>query len=79
MACQAAIILSGEETELTCICVVAKTQNFQNRLFSKCSLEGASQAFQMTMFFPMVAFAAERRVTDRQTGLSELINHCDMV
>jgi hypothetical protein len=26
MACQAAIILFGEETELTCICVVAKNK-----------------------------------------------------
>jgi hypothetical protein len=46
MACQAAIILSGEETKLTCICVVAKKQIFQNR-------------FQTTMFFPMAGSAAE--------------------
>jgi hypothetical protein len=29
MACQAAIILSEEETELTCICVVANKQIFR--------------------------------------------------
>ncbi len=47
--------------------------NFQNRLFSECSPKGASQAFQTTMLFPMASSAAERHVTDRQTGLSELI------
>jgi hypothetical protein len=40
-----------------CCC---KETNFQNRLFSECSPEGASQAFQTTMFFPMAGSAAER-------------------
>jgi hypothetical protein len=35
MACQAAIILSGEETELTCICVVAKKQIFRTGYYKK--------------------------------------------
>jgi hypothetical protein len=35
MACQAAIILSGEETELTCICVVAKKQIFRISYYKK--------------------------------------------
>jgi hypothetical protein len=35
MACQAAIILSGEETELTCICVVAKKQIFRIDYYKK--------------------------------------------
>ncbi len=35
MACQAAIILSGKETELTCICVVAKKQNFRIGYYKK--------------------------------------------
>jgi hypothetical protein len=35
MACQAAIILSGEETELTCICVVAKKQIFEINYYKK--------------------------------------------
>jgi hypothetical protein len=54
MACKAAIILSGEETELTCICVVAKKQIFR-RLFSEfpygwfCSKTSRHrQGFQLT-------------------------------
>jgi len=35
MAYQAAIILSGEETELTCICVVAKKQIFKIGYYKK--------------------------------------------
>jgi hypothetical protein len=35
MGCQAAIILSAEETKLTCICVVAKKQNFKIGCYKK--------------------------------------------
>jgi len=35
MACQASIILSGKETELTCICVVAKKQIFRIGYYKK--------------------------------------------
>jgi len=35
MACQATIILYGEETELTCICVVAKKQIFRIGYYKK--------------------------------------------
>jgi hypothetical protein len=35
MACQATIILFGEEIELTCICVVAKKQIFRISYYKK--------------------------------------------
>jgi hypothetical protein len=35
MACQTTIILSGEETKLTCICVVAKKQIFKIGYYKK--------------------------------------------
>jgi hypothetical protein len=35
MGCQAVIILSGEETKLTCICVVAKKQIFKIGYYKK--------------------------------------------
>jgi hypothetical protein len=54
------------------LCCCKKT-NFHNRLFSECSPEGANQAFQTTMLFPMAGSAVERRVTDRQTNMTKWI------
>jgi hypothetical protein len=49
-----------------------KETKFQNRLFSECSSEGASQTFQTTMLFPMAGSAA-KRFCNKTQGLSELI------
>jgi hypothetical protein len=41
-ACMHAIILSGEKTELTCICVVAKKQSFRVGYYKQQSLRCVS-------------------------------------
>jgi hypothetical protein len=56
MACQTTIILSEEETELTCICVVAKKQIFRIGYFQNVDLWSVLQ---------QNAFATKRHVTDK--------------
>jgi hypothetical protein len=62
------------------LCCCKKT-NFQNRLFSKCSPEGANQVFQTTMLFPMAGSTTERFCSKtpchRQTDRTKWINIYD--
>jgi hypothetical protein len=72
MACQAAIILSEEETKLTCICVVANKQIFKINYFQnvvpRVPIKRSRQrCFTLWPVLQQNAFAAERRVTDKQT------------
>ncbi len=67
MACQAAIILSEKETELTCICVVANKQIFKIGYFRNVVPRVPVKRSRRRRFSLWPVSAAERRVTDKQT------------